>query len=76
MSAPPIFFNFIAKVEQVYYQLANTSYNGFPVVNSAGQPIGIIERDTLITMLAKYCWYKMPDEVDNMTEDQSEIETN
>lgn len=61
MSAPPISFNFIAPLEQVYYQLVNTPFNGFPVTNSAGQPIGIIERDTLIALIQKHCWYSKPD---------------
>lgn len=34
MSSPPIFFNFVVSVEQVYYQLESTPFNGFPVVNS------------------------------------------
>jgi hypothetical protein len=51
-------FNFVAKVSEVYKQLANTTYNGFPVMNSKGQPIGIIERDTLVVVLGKHCWYR------------------
>jgi chloride channel 7 len=36
MSSPVISFNFIVSVEQVYYQLSNTSFNGFPVTNAKG----------------------------------------
>jgi Voltage gated chloride channel/CBS domain len=77
MSAPPIFFHFLATVEQVFYQLQNTPFNGFPVTNSAGQPIGIIERDTLITLIQKHCWYTMPEEKQlngSSQEDQSHSE--
>jgi hypothetical protein len=36
MSSPVIHFNYIDTVEKVYYHLSNSSFNGFPVVNSAG----------------------------------------
>ena len=35
-NSPAIFFNFIVPVEDVVYQLQNTSYNGFPVMSSTG----------------------------------------
>lgn len=57
MSTPPIHFQFVASVEQIYYQLSNTCFNGFPVVNSGGQPIGIVERDTLVELIKKKAWY-------------------
>lgn len=57
MSSPPIFFNFFAQVEHVFFQLSSSKFNGFPVVNSAGQPIGIIERDALIQLIKKRAWY-------------------
>ena len=57
MSSPPVFFNFLAQVEHVFFQLSTSKLNGFPVVNSAGQPIGIIERDSLIQLIKKRAWY-------------------
>lgn len=60
MTAPPIHFNFIATVEQVYYQLDHSKFSGFPVVNSTGQVIGIIERDSLIALIEKHAWYTLP----------------
>ena len=59
MSSPVASFNFIERVENVYYQLSNTEFNGFPVLNPKGQPIGIIERDTLVVLLGKQAWYKI-----------------
>jgi hypothetical protein len=61
MSAPPIHFSFLASVEQVLYQLESTPYNGFPVVNSRSQPIGIVERDVLITLIRSEAWYQLPE---------------
>ena len=31
------------------------------MTNSNGQPIGIIERDALIMMIKKNCWYNFPE---------------
>lgn len=36
MASPVISFNFIESIEKVFYQLSNTSINGFPVTNSNG----------------------------------------
>ncbi|CDW84851.1 h(+) cl(-) exchange transporter 7-like [Stylonychia lemnae] len=58
MSTPVVSFHFVAKVGDVYFQLHNTKYSGFPVMNSRNQPIGIIERDTLITLIQKNAWYE------------------
>lgn len=57
MCAPPRCFQFVAKITDIYYQLENTTFNGFPVLNSSGRPIGIIERDILITLIERHCWY-------------------
>jgi hypothetical protein len=57
MSNPVTKFNFIEKVGNIYFQLQNTPYNGFPVFNSKRRPIGIIERDVLITLIKKEVWY-------------------
>lgn len=57
MHSPVTTFPFIAKVGDIYQQLERTSYNGFPVLNSAGRPVGIIERDILITMIEHKAWY-------------------
>ncbi len=61
MSSPVKSFNFIAKVKDIYYQLENTTHNGFAVLNSGNRPVGIIERDTLITLIQKECWYYAED---------------
>ena len=53
MTSPVSQFHFIAKVGEVFFQLETTDFNGFPVVNSEQRPIGIIERDTLITLIEK-----------------------
>lgn len=57
MHSPAITFPFIVKVEQAYQELEKNNYNGFPVVNSQGRPVGIIERDVLITMIEHKAWY-------------------
>jgi len=57
MASPVRFFHFIVKVRDVFYQLANTSFNGFPVVNSYGRVVGIAERDVLITLIQHKAWY-------------------
>lgn len=36
MGAPVVKFKSIEKVEDVFYQLKNTKYNGFPVCNQKG----------------------------------------
>ena len=51
---------FIVKVEKAYKELECTNYNGFPVLNNAGRPIGIIERDVLIAMIEEKAWYQRP----------------
>ena len=51
---------FIVKVEQAFKDLECTNYNGFPVLNNAGRPIGIIERDVLIAMIEEKAWYQRP----------------
>ena len=58
MHTPVISFKFIAPVHEVYRYLENTEHSGFPVVNSAGRPVGIIERDALIAMIRHKVWYK------------------
>ena len=57
MHHPVITFPFIAKVHEVYRWLENTEHSGFPVLNSGGRPIGIIERDALIVMIEHKAWY-------------------
>lgn len=53
MTCPVSCFPFLVKVGDVAHQLKNTKYSGFPVLNDRSQPIGIIERDTLITLIEK-----------------------
>ena len=57
MHSPVVTFNFIIKVSQAYDILERTTHSGFPVLNSFGRPIGIIERDILITMIEYQAWY-------------------
>ena len=57
MQTPPRCLHFLAKVKDVYYQLENTTFNGFPVVNTNNICIGLIERDVLITLIEKSAWY-------------------
>jgi hypothetical protein len=61
MSHPVKSFHFIAKVEDIFFQLQNSDFNGFAVLNVHGRPIGIIERDILITLIERYAWY-VPEE--------------
>lgn len=58
MTCPVSCFPFLVKVGDVAHQLKNTKYNGFPVLNDRSQPIGIIERDTLIALIEKKAWYE------------------
>ena len=53
MAAPVSTFPFLVKVGDVFFQLKNTKYNGFPVLNDRSQPIGIVERDSLILLIEK-----------------------
>ena len=69
MSANPCKLKFVCKVEQVWQFLKETSFNGFPVINSAGIPTGIIERDALITLLEKKAWYCQKNPEHNETEE-------
>lgn len=57
MHSPVVTFNFIVRVSQAYEILERTTHSGFPVLNSFGRPIGIIERDVLITMIEYQAWY-------------------
>jgi predicted transcriptional regulator len=58
MNSHVISFNFIAPVHEVYRYLENTEHSGFPVLNSASRPVGIIERDSLIAMIKHKVWYR------------------
>lgn len=58
MSAPVKSFHFLPTVKEVYYALISTPYNGFPVINGTQRLIGLVERDVLITLLEKKCWYE------------------
>jgi hypothetical protein len=57
MHAPVRSLHFIVKVETAYQELERASFNGYPVLNSYGRPVGIIERDVLITMIERKAWY-------------------
>lgn len=57
MHSPVTTFPFIVKVDQVFKELERNNYNGFPVLNSYGRPIGIIERDVAITIIENKAWY-------------------
>jgi hypothetical protein len=57
MHAPAISFPFIVKVHEVYRWLENTDHNGFPVLNKFSRPIGIAERDAIITLIEHKVWY-------------------
>jgi predicted transcriptional regulator len=65
MTAPAKSFSPIETVENILGALENTVYNGFPVVNSKGRLIGLINRNTLITLVNKCCFYCQDDEQDN-----------
>jgi CBS domain-containing protein len=68
MHSPVVTFPFIAKVEKVYEILERTSHSGYPVLNGFGRPVGIIERDVLITMIENKAWYSRdPGESPNFT---------
>eukprot|EP00347_Sterkiella_histriomuscorum_P015757 403355796 len=71
MAAPVSTFPFLVKVGDVFFQLKNTKYNGFPVLNDRSQPIGIVERDSLILLIEKQAWYEHID-VKRMTSDFQE----
>jgi CBS domain-containing protein len=58
MTGEPARLQFVTTVEQVWHYLKNSKYNGYPVVNSDGQPIGIIDRDALVTLIEKKGWYR------------------
>jgi CBS-domain-containing membrane protein len=58
MNSHVVSFNFIAHVHEVYRYLENTEHSGFPVLNSASRPVGIIERDSLIAMIKHKVWYR------------------
>lgn len=68
MTAPVTCFPFLVRVQDVFQQLKNTKFNGFPVLNDRNQPVGIIERDLLITLIEKKAWYEHID-VRRMTQD-------
>jgi hypothetical protein len=38
--------------------LENTDHSAFPVLNGKGRPIGLIERDAMISMIENNCWYQ------------------
>ena len=57
MNAPVKTLNFICKVHEAYRLLENTDHSAFPVVNSLNWPVGLIERDALISMIENKCWY-------------------
>jgi CBS domain-containing protein len=57
MHSPVVSCPFILKVEKAFEMLQRTEHSGFPVVNGFDRPIGIIERDVLITMIDNEAWY-------------------
>jgi hypothetical protein len=57
MNASPASLQFVTTVAQVWHYIKNSTHNGFPVLNSAGIPIGIIERDALVAMIENKAWY-------------------
>jgi Voltage gated chloride channel/CBS domain len=57
MASPVVSMNSIIKVQEAYDKIKDNTYNGFPVVNGRGEPIGIIERDVLITIIQQKAWY-------------------
>ena len=57
MHSPVVTFPFIAKVDKIYEALERTTHSGYPVLNGFGRPVGIIERDALITMIEHKAWY-------------------
>ena len=52
------FFNFIVNVNDAYEQLSGTTLNGFIVVNNSMRVIGIIDRDSLVTLIQREAWYR------------------
>jgi len=58
MSKNVRFFNFIVNVNDVYEQLSGTTLNGFIVVNNSMRVIGIIDRDSLVTLIQREAWYR------------------
>ena len=61
MTTPVRAFKFLPTVREAFYQLHNTHFNGFPVLNNKKRVIGIIERDVLITLIEKEAWYEPED---------------
>lgn len=57
MTTPVKTFMPIETVENILGALENTVFNGFPVINSKNRLIGIINRNTLITLVDKLCFY-------------------
>lgn len=52
----------MSTVKNVYYQLENTTHNGFPVLDKKERLIGLVERDVLITLISKMAWYYPKDD--------------
>lgn len=48
--------HFKAEVSKIGEYLKETSYNGFPVVNTQGSLVGMINRDYLHVLLKNRCW--------------------
>jgi len=51
MKSPVTMFHFKAPVKDVAEALSKTTYNGFPVINTAKKLVGMISRDYLMVLI-------------------------
>lgn len=75
MTSPVQTFKAVETVEHILDALENTVFNGFPVINSKNRLIGLINRNTLITLVDKCCFYSFEEEQDNDKDIRPSIES-
>jgi chloride channel 7 len=56
-AAPVVTLDCVSSMKDITRHLKYTTHNGFPVINSQGNLVGLIARNTLMALISKKCWY-------------------
>lgn len=66
MAEDPLFVEGVISVERIS-QVINSEFSMFPVLNMAGNVMGIIPRNFLIVLIERHHWYIAPEGKDVTT---------
>jgi len=67
MTSPVKTLKVVDKVQNILVAVQTSSFHGFPVMNSKDKPVGIISKNTLITLIEYNCWYDLQKEIRKKT---------